>query len=227
MQLHVGHSTHCRLSLSSQPTPVPRPRGTIQLGQQLLHIWPLARIDEPTAFNYFPQPLGKTKVLRPLRLPWSVTFHDRMDHSTWVCEVLVRNTSAKNLTVCNSDERESGYDRIRTNLVHDHPESVTVRSFCRSVIANSKPIWIVQLWTHPPSSPTGVERHEGRPRSHRSQGGIGYGTVLYADNGRKTKIGETCTEVLIDEDIRLAIVISARTSNDWESRTPFKSPCTI
>ena len=127
---------------SPQVFSVPRRRGMVQLGQHILHIWPLPRVDEPTALNNLPQPLCKTKVLRRLRFPRSVTLHDRVYHSASVCEIPVRDISTKNLTACGSNYCEGRDGRIRTNLVHNHPESVAVRLFCRPVIGNSKPIWI-------------------------------------------------------------------------------------
>jgi len=144
----------------SQPPSVPRPRRMVQLGQQIPHVRPLVRINQPTALDNFPQPLRKTNTLRPLRFWRPITFHDRKYHPTVVCDIRKRNISAKDLMVCESNRWGTWKGHICTNLVYNHPESVAIRLFCWSVIGNSKPFWIEQLRTHPPGGPAGSERHE-------------------------------------------------------------------
>ena len=95
-------------ALSDQSSSVPGPCGMVQLGYHILHIWSLTRIGEPAAFNGSPQPLGKTKVLRPLRFPWSIALHDRMYYPTYVCNVPIRSVSTKNPTVCGLNLCENG-----------------------------------------------------------------------------------------------------------------------
>jgi len=51
--------------------------------------------------------------------------------------------------------------------------------------------------------------------------------ALCADDGRETKIRETGTQTLVDEDIRLVITMSVWSTSSCQIRTPFKSPCTM
>jgi len=97
-KVHVATSRTHNVQLS-QPSPVPRPRRVVQLGQHAPHVRPFVRINQPAALDNFPQPLRKTDALRPLRFWWPITFHDRKYHPTVVCDVQKRNISAKDLTV--------------------------------------------------------------------------------------------------------------------------------
>ena len=139
-----------------------------------------------------------------------------------MCDTRIRDGPAKNLTVYESNRCESRGKNVHTNLIHNHPESVTVGLLRWSGIEKAVPVWIQQFWTHPTSSPTRSERHEGCFLSRRDQGGAGYGSALHTNNGRETKVRETGTETLVDEDIRLIIAMSAWTSGNRRKPYPLQ-----
>ena len=114
----------------------------IQMGQYASHVWPFTSIGQPTLLNDSPQPLGEPKVLCPLRFPWSVAVQDCVYHRPFIRNVPVRNIPTKNLTVLKSDISKSGNDRIHTNLVYNHPKSVTVGLLGWSVITDPVLLWI-------------------------------------------------------------------------------------
>ena len=51
--------------------------------------------------------------------------------------------------------------------------------------------------------------------------------MIRAGDGRKSKIRETGSVTLVDENICLVLAVNTCASSELKNRTPFKSPCTM